>query len=116
MSKRLFLITEFHSSSQNSTGYLIEKLYHSLLKQPDFKTVLMTKKTKYSETHPDIIYVKQSDYDKTRLIKRVWHELSLNSKFFIKSLQNVNSNDVVITGTNPTFLLFIVYLLKSKYK
>jgi len=116
VSKRLFLITEFHSSSQNSTGYLIEKLYHSLLKQPDFKTVLMTKKTEYSEAHLDIIYVKQSDYDKTRLIKRVWHELSLNSKFFIKSLQNINSNDVVITGTNPTFLLFIAYLLKKYIK
>lgn len=113
MSKKLFLITEFHSSSQNSTGYLIEKLYQALLREKDFETVLMTKKTEVSENNPGIIYVQQKDYDKSRLTERIWHELSLNAKFFFKALRNISNHDVVVTGTNPTLLLFIVYLLKK---
>lgn len=116
MSKKLFLITEFHSSSQNSTGYLIEKLNKALLDQKDFKTVLLTKKDENIITQPNAIYVQQSDYNKNRLISRIWHELSLNSKFLIKSIQNISRDDLVITGTNPTFLLFIVFLLKKHIK
>ncbi len=115
MSKKLFLITEFHSSSQNSTGYLIEKLYHALLRQKDFETVLITKKDENITSLPNAIYVQQSGYQKSRLVSRIWHELSLNSKFLIKSLKNINSDDLVITGTNPTFLLFIIFFLK-KYR
>lgn len=116
VSKKLFLITEFHSSSQNSTGYLIEKLNKALLDQKDFKTVLLTKKDENIITQPNAIYVQQSDYNKNRLISRIWHELSLNSKFLIKSIQNISRDDLVITGTNPTFLLFIVFLLKKHIK
>ena len=116
VSKKLFLITEFHSSSQNSTGYLIEKLNKALLDQKDFKTVLLTKKDETIITQPNAIYVQQSDYNKNRLISRIWHELSLNSKFLIKSIQNISKDDLVITGTNPTFLLFIIFLLKKYIK
>ena len=115
MRKKLFLITEFHSSYQNSTGYLIEKLYHALLDQKDFETVLITKQDKEIIAQSDVIYVHQSDYDKSHLASRIWHELSLNSKFLIKSLKNISSDDLVVTGTNPTFLLFIIFFLK-KYR
>lgn len=115
MSKKIFLITEFHSSSQNSTGYLTEKLYHALLRQKDFETVLITKKDENITSLPNAIYVQQSDYQKSRLVSRIWHELNLNSKFLIKSLRNISSEDLVITGTNPTFLLFIIFFLK-KYR
>src|SRR5690606_26243627 len=97
VSKKLFLITEFHSSSQNSTGYLIEKLNKALLDQKDFKTVLLTKKDESVTIQPNAIYVQQSDYNKNRLISRIWHELSLNSKFLIKSIQNISKDDLVIT-------------------
>lgn len=116
VSKKLFLITEFHSSSQNSTGYLIEKLNKALLDQKDFKTVLLTKKDESVTIQPNAIYVQQSDYNKNRLISRICHELSLNSKFLIKSIQNISKDDLVITGTNPTFLLFIIFLLKKYIK
>lgn len=115
MSKKVFLITEFHSSSQNSTGYLVEKLYHALLDQKDLDTVLITKEDKKVRHQPSVIYVHQSDYKKNRLVSRVWHELSLNSKFLIATLKNISSDDLVVTGTNPTFLLFIIFFLK-KYK
>lgn len=115
VSKKIFLITEFHSSSQNSTGYLTEKLYHALLRQKDFETVLITKKDENITSLPNAIYVQQSDYQKSRLVSRIWHELNLNSKFLIKSLRNISSEDLVITGTNPTFLLFIIFFLK-KYR
>lgn len=116
VSKKIFLITEFHSSSQNSTGYLIEKLNNALSDQKDFKTVLLTKKDETIITQPNAIYVQQSDYNKNLLISRIWHELSLNSKFLIRSLQNISRDNLVITGTNPTFLLFIIFLLKKYIK
>lgn len=116
MSKKIFLITEFHSSSQNSTGYLIEKLNNALSDQKDFKTVLLTKKDESVIIQPNAIYVQQSDYNKNLLISRIWHELSLNSKFLIRSLQNISRDNLVITGTNPTFLLFIIFLLKKYIK
>lgn len=115
MSKKIFLITEFHSSSQNSTGYLIEKLYHALLNQEDFETILITKEDKEIMAQANVLYVHQSDYNKNSLVSRIWHELSLNSKFLIKSLGNISSDDLVVTGTNPTFLLFILFVLK-KYR
>lgn len=115
MRKKLFLITEFHSSSQNSTGYLIEKLYHALLNQEDFETILITKEDKEIMAQANVLYVHQSDYNKNSLVSRIWHELSLNSKFLIKSLGNISSDDLVVTGTNPTFLLFILFVLK-KYR
>ena len=113
MSKKIFLITEFHSSSQNSTGYLIEKLYNALLMQKDVETVLITKKDKNVTTQPNTIYVQQDLYKKSKLINRLWHEASLNSKFLVKSIQHIRKNDVVVTGTNPTFLLFVVFALKK---
>lgn len=116
VSKKLFLITEFHSSSQNSTGYLIEKLYHALLSQKDLETILITKKDENVASEPNAIYVQQGLYKKSSLINRLWHEASLNSKFLIKSLQNIGKNDVVVTGTNPTFLLFIIFALKKHIK
>ena len=83
VSKKLFLITEFYDSSQNTTGYLFGKLYEFLSKQKDIDITLLTKKDEGVLNQPEALYVKGLRFDNKSLVSRSSHELLIGFNFFI---------------------------------
>lgn len=113
MSQKVFLITEFFDSSQNSTGYLIEKLYKRFLEEKDLDIVLLTKEDKNLPSYINAIYIQHTQVKKNKLWHRLSYELTIGTKYFLKSAKHVKRHDLVFTGTNPAFLLLIIYVLKK---
>lgn len=113
VSKRIFLITEFYDSSQNTTGYLFGKLHEFLSKQKDIDLTLLTKKDEKVLNQPEALYVKGLKFDKKSLVSRASYELFIGSNFFKNCRQNIKKDDIVFTGTTPILLLIIIHLLKK---
>lgn len=113
VSKRIFLITEFYDSSQNTTGYLFGKLHEFLSKQKDIDLTLLTKKDEKVLNQPEALYVKGLKFDKKSLVSRASYELFIGSNFFKNCRQNIKKDDMVFTGTTPILLLIIIHLLKK---
>ena len=113
VSKRIFLITEFYDSSQNTTGYLFGKLHEFLSKQKDIDLTLLTKKDEKVPNQPEALYVKGFKFDKKSLVSRASYELLIGLNFFKNCRQNIKKDDIVFTGTTPILLLIIIHLLKK---
>lgn len=113
MSKKLFLITEFYDSSQNTTGYLFGKLYNFLNEQEDIDLKLVTKKDNLLHNQPKALYVKGIKFDKKSLVSRSSYELFMGLSFFKNCAQYIKKDDIVFTGTTPILLLIIIHLLKK---
>ena len=113
MSKRIFLITEYFDASQNTTGYLFEKLYQSFLKQDDLDVFLIAKQDNNLPEQPNALYIKHPEANKKKLVNRLYYEFVIGLKFFYKSAKLVKKGDLVFTGTTPIFLLLIMYVLKK---
>ena len=113
VSKKLFLITEFYDSSQNTTGYLFGKLYEFLSKQKDLDIILLTKKDEDVLNQPEALYVKGLRFDNKSLVSRSSHELLIGFNFFKNCAKHIKKDDIVFTGTTPVLLLIIIHLLKK---
>lgn len=113
MSKKLFLITEFYDSSQNTTGYLFGKLYNFLNKQDDIDLTLLTKKDDRLPHQPEVLYVKGIKFDKKNLVSRSFYELFIGFSFLKNCAQSIKKDDIVFTGTTPILLLIIIHILKK---
>ena len=113
VSKKLFLITEFYDSSQNTTGYLFGKLHEFLSKQKDIDLTLLTKKDEKVLNQPEALYVKGLNFDKKSLVSRASYELLIGFNFFKNCGQYIKKDNIVFTGTTPILLLIIMHLLKK---
>ena len=113
VSKKLFLITEFYDSSQNTTGYLFGKLHEFLSKQKDIDLTLLTKKDEKVLNQPEALYVKGVTFDKKSLVSRSSYELFIGFSFFKNCAQYIKKDDIVFTGTTPILLLIIIHILKK---
>lgn len=113
MSKKLFLITEFYDSSQNTTGYLFGKLYDFLNQQDDIDLTLVTKEDAQLPHQPKALYVKGIKFDKKSIVSRSSYELFMGLSFFKNCAQYIKKDDIVFTGTTPILLLIIIHLLKK---
>lgn len=113
VSKKLFLITEFYDSSQNTTGYLFGKLHEFLSEQKDIDLTLLTKKDKEVLSQPEALYVKGLKFDKKSLARRASYELFIGFNFFKNCGQYIRKDDIVFTGTTPILLLITIHLLKK---
>lgn len=113
MSKRIFLITEYFDASQNTTGYLFEKLYQSFLKQDDLDVFLIAKQDNNLPEQPNALYIKHPEANKKKLVNRLYYEFVIGLKFFYKSAKFIKKGNLVFTGTTPIFLLLIMYVLKK---
>ena len=113
VSKKLFLITEFYDSSQNTTGYLFGKLYDFLNQQDDIDLTLVTKEDAQLPHQPKALYVKGIKFDKKSIVSRSSYELFMGLSFFKNCAQYIKKDDIVFTGTTPILLLIIIHLLKK---
>lgn len=112
--KKTYLVTEYYHPNQNTTGYLFHKLYLHLKSVYGSELSLIIKEDKSNDViDPDSIIVKDSNLNKKRLIQRLFFELLISFRFFVKVLKNVKKQDVVFTGTTPIFLLIVMFLAKK---
>lgn len=112
--KKIYLVTEYYHSNQNTTGYLFHKLYIHLKKVYGSELSMIVKEDKNNDVIDlDSIIVKDSNLDKKNLIQRLFFELLISFRFFIKILKNVKKHDLVFSGTTPIFLLIVMYLAKK---
>ncbi|MFT0695698.1 glycosyltransferase family 4 protein [Acinetobacter bereziniae] len=114
MMKKTYLVTEYYHSNQNTTGYLFHKLYIHLKKVYGSELCLIIKEDKNNDViDPESIIVKDLNLNKKSLIQRLFFELIISFRFFIKVLKNVKKQDLVFTGTTPIFLLVVIYFAKK---
>lgn len=112
--KKTYLVTEYYHSNQNTTGYLFHKLYIHLKKVYGSELCLIIKEDKNNDViDPESIIVKDLNLNKKSLIQRLFFELIISFRFFIKVLKNVKKQDLVFTGTTPIFLLIVIYFAKK---
>ncbi|ATZ61921.1 glycosyltransferase family 4 protein [Acinetobacter bereziniae] len=112
--KKIYLVTEYYHPNQNTTGYLFHKLYIHLKKVYGSELSLIIKEDKNNDVIDlESIIVKDSSLNKKSLIQRLFFELLISFRFFIKIIKNVKKQDLVFTGTTPIFLLIVVYFAKK---
>lgn len=113
MKKRLFFVTEFFHESQNTTGYILGRLYQSLLKQEDLEVILIAKDDPNIAPYKDAYYVKGIKLNKKNLKERLTYELKISYDFFQLLKSKLQKDDVVFCGTTPILLLPVIYTLKK---
>jgi len=113
VSKKLFLITEFYDSSQNTTGYLFGKLYNFLNSQDDIDLTLIAKRDAQITNQPKALYVRGIKFDKKNIVSRASYEVFMGLSFFKNCAQYIKKDDIVFTGTTPILLIIIIHLLKK---
>lgn len=111
--KKVYLITEYYHQNQNTTGYLLGKLYETFNEQSDIDLTLIAKKDQNCPEYSNAHYINAKEPDKRSLIKRFLYELVISIKFLIKTLRVVEKGSIVFTGTTPIFLLFVLYFVKK---
>ena len=111
----VIIVSEFISKEQNSTGYywseIINKLAHDNL---SLKVIYPTDKNNSivcEKCHA--IPIKYSPFGKNSLVTRILGQVVLSIRFFSVLAKLVKKDNVVLSGTNPTLLLFILYILKK---
>lgn len=113
MKKKIYLITEYYHENQNTTGYLLGKLYNFLNKQSDIDLVLIAKKDEHCPQYENAHFITSPKLNKRSLFKRFLYEVVISFKFFFEILKNVRKGSTVFTGTTPIFLLMIIFFTKK---
>ncbi|MCK6158660.1 glycosyltransferase family 4 protein [Moraxella osloensis] len=111
--KNVIIITDFYHSQQNTTGYMLEKVYKSLENSDDFNAKLITRFEQGIPNFPNTIFIKAPKLDKKNLLKRVVYDSVVTFKFTSKILKNIKKQDIVFTTTTPVFLIVSVAFLKK---
>lgn len=114
--KKVYLITEYYHPNQNTTGYLLGKLYDTFNEKADIDLTLIAKKDPNSPEYTNAYFINGKEPNKKSLIKRLIYELSISLKFLFKTLKVVEKNSIVFTGTTPIFLLFVLFFIKKVLK
>lgn len=113
MKNKIYLITEYYHENQNTTGYLLGKLYSFLNKQSDIDLVLIAKKDESCPQYENAHFISSPKLDKKNLLKRFLYEVIISIKFFWEILKNIRKGSTVFTGTTPIFLLMIIFITKK---
>ena len=113
MKNKIYLITEYYHENQNTTGYLLGKLYNFLNKQSDIDLVLIAKKDEHCPQYDNAHFITSPKLNKRSLFKRFLYEVVISLKFFFEILKNVRKGSTVFTGTTPIFLLMIIFFTKK---
>lgn len=113
MKNKIYLITEYYHENQNTTGYLLGKLYKFLNKQSDIDLVLIAKKDEHCPQYDNAHYIASPQLNKKSLLKRFLYEVIISLKFLFEILKNVKNGTTVFTGTTPIFLLTIIFFAKK---
>lgn len=99
--RKVFIVSEYTRSEQNSTGYFWEKLI-SKLEDDQFSTIVINP----PENLRDI------KYDRFNVIRRGFRKVLISIFLFREVVRAVRADDVLVSGTNPVFLMPVLAIAK----
>lgn len=113
--KKVFVVSEYVYPEQNSTGYFWAKLIKKASQCFAEVTVIHsgdTKKNADDGRAVEYLGIGSVKYNKNNLLSRIGGQLRQCFLFSKKIVQSVSKGDVVLTGTNPAIMLFMLPVLK----
>lgn len=117
---KIFIATEFFSSSQNSTGYFWDKLIHKFESEGWIVNLIAPYygDVEINEGAKSVIYdfFKINKKKGDGFLVRLLIQLYIVFKFLKKIIFRKNTGELFLTGTNPALLLFFMPLLKKMKK
>ncbi|MBC7418488.1 MAG: glycosyltransferase WbuB, partial [Pedobacter sp.] len=114
---RIFIISEYVESTENSTGYYWSKIIHGL--SLNFQNIFvicpepsLIDANKDYDQNVKYIYVQKITHNKNRLFSRLYGQIVQSYLFFYVLFRNVRVGDIIFSGTNPAPSLVMISLLK----
>lgn len=118
--KKVLVVSEFIDPDQNSTGYFWYKIIQKLAQSDGVEQLSVI--APYSGDREEIqkkfcssigfLLFLHASYDKNNLFKRLLGQLQQTFGFFKILLKNLAKDKVVVSGTNPLFLLVLLAFLR----
>lgn len=113
---RVFVISEYVDSSQNSTGYYWSKIINGLSLTLDVVVICPERDVNslnvLHRSNVRFLYTKKINHNKNNLFSRLYGQVLQSMLFLIAIIKNVSVNDVIFSGTNPAPSLLFICLLK----
>jgi len=113
---RVFIVSQYVDSVQNSTGYYWRKIIEELSLRPDRIYVICPKDSyaKIDRVSDSVtyIFVNNFSFSKDKWITRLIGQIALSFYFTWAVFKNVRKQDVVFSGTNPALVLVFMAMLK----
>tara|TARA_B100000427_G_scaffold327716_1_gene339102 strand:- start:2833 stop:4026 length:1194 start_codon:yes stop_codon:yes gene_type:complete len=123
MGTKIFIVSEFVDKKQNSTGFYFSKIASAILEDNPEVVIISSKRScelakNNFGTSVDYSTIESKDRKKGTVISRGLHDLSFSIKLAIKLFKSSSKGDIVISGSNPTLLLFLISFIKlfKKFK
>lgn len=124
MNKKVFIVSEFVDSKQNSTGYYWAKIIAALSGRREKIKVISSKKSmtlaqqNFNKPNVEFLFVRDKKENKINIITRAINDIIFSLRIAKKVFWQSKKNDLVMTGTNPSFLFFFLSLIKifKKFK
>ncbi|ENW06168.1 glycosyltransferase family 4 protein [Acinetobacter beijerinckii] len=118
--KKVLVVSEFIDPDQNSTGYFWYKIIQKLAQSDGVEQLSVI--APYSGDREEIqkkfcsnigfLLFLHASYDKNNLLKRLLGQVQQTFGFLKILLKNLAKDKVVVSGTNPLFLLVLLAFLK----
>lgn len=118
--KKVLVVSEFIDPDQNSTGYFWYKIIQKLAQSDGIEQLSVIApysgdseevQKKFCSNIGFLLFLHES-YDKNNLFKRLLGQVQQTFGFFKILLKNLAKDKVVVSGTNPLFLLVLLAFLK----
>ncbi|NWB25365.1 glycosyltransferase family 4 protein [Pseudomonas gingeri] len=114
---KVFVVSEYVYSAQNSTGYFWSKVIDRVgLTYGGVKVIapvsIASEKSKSAVSGVEYVEFQSVNFNKNRLFSRLLGQLQYCIRFLYHIARHVRRNDVVLSGTNPALLLMLLPVLK----
>ena len=113
----IFLVSEYVDNKQNSTGYYWFKIINAISSKNDNIKVISSKEScdlarPGFNKNIEILPIKCKKKQKNNSFLRALFDIIFSIKISLKILLSTKKDDIVMIGTNPTFLFFFLSFLK----
>lgn len=115
--KRLVFIAEYLGKDVNSTAYYWTKILEALSKDYNILVIAPDSKTNMKYLNScglEYVLYSSSTFSKSNMLSRLWAYIKMSICFYKASKSEINSSDILISGTNSIFNMFFISRLKSK--
>ncbi len=112
----VIVVSEFVTSSQNSTGYYWSGIINRLAEDFSKVKVVCASFSKPPKSNQQVRYIEipalpYNEKQSVSLIGRLYTDMKLSWRFFNCARKSIDSNSILFTGTNPPILLLLIFLL-----
>lgn len=113
--KRIFIVSEYIHSEQNSTGFYWASLIGRLANSFSVNVVSPKRPKTYTTygiphvQHTDVSYL---DFHSRKVLPKVLSQLTMLFGFAYNIISKARQGDIIFSGTNPPLLLFCIACLK----